>query len=128
MHRIGNTRQPFITKASQNQFKNSEVNPIAFKLIELQLTRFLIQIVQKSANVSYINPITRIENSNKNNHNNHREVREQLLIPGAAEEAPPSMAVAPPKRIRRGPKDLVAATAVRVWPHRGPGASSSVSQ
>ena len=49
-------------------------------------------------------------------------------MPGADEEAPPSMAVAPPKRMRRGPWDLVAPTAVRVWPVRGPGASSSVSQ
>ena len=44
------------------------------------------------------------------------------------EEDPPSMAVAPPKRISLGPWDLVAATAVSVWPHRGPGVSSSVSQ
>lgn len=49
-------------------------------------------------------------------------------MPGAEEDAPPSMAVAPPKRIRRGPWDLEAATAVRVWPQRGPGASSSESQ
>lgn len=48
-------------------------------------------------------------------------------MPGA-EEDPPSMAVAPPNRINRGPRDLVAATAVSVWPQRGPGASSSVSQ
>lgn len=34
-------------------------------------------------------------------------------MPGA-EVDPPSMAVAPPKRINRGPCDLVAATAVRV--------------
>jgi len=48
-------------------------------------------------------------------------------MPGA-EEDPPSMAVAPPNKIKRGPRVLVAATAVRVWPQRGPGASSSVSQ
>lgn len=48
-------------------------------------------------------------------------------MPGAEEE-PPSIAVAPPNRMRRGPCDLVAATAVSVWPVRGPGASSSVSQ
>lgn len=48
-------------------------------------------------------------------------------MPGA-EELPPSMAVAPPKRMRRGPWVLVGAIAVRVWPQRGPGASSSVSQ
>lgn len=49
-------------------------------------------------------------------------------MPGAEDEAPPSIAVAPPNRMRRGPWDLVAATAVRVWPQRGPGASSSESQ
>lgn len=41
---------------------------------------------------------------------------------------PPSMAVAPPKRMRRGPWFLVGATAVREWPHLGPGASSALSQ
>lgn len=35
-------------------------------------------------------------------------------MPGAEDDAPPSIAVAPPKRIRRGPVVLVAATAVRV--------------
>ena len=35
-------------------------------------------------------------------------------MPGAEEAAPPSMVVAPPKRIRRGPWVLVAATAVSV--------------
>lgn len=48
-------------------------------------------------------------------------------MPGVEEE-PPSMAVAPPNKIRRGPCVLVAATAVSVWPVRGPGASSSESQ
>lgn len=51
-----------------------------------------------------------------------------VLMPGAEEAAPPSMAVAPPNSMRRGPWVLVAATAVRVWPQRGPGPSSSVSQ
>lgn len=37
----------------------------------------------------------------------------QVRMPGA-EVDPPSMAVAPPKRIKRGPRDLVAATAVSV--------------
>lgn len=49
-------------------------------------------------------------------------------MPGAEEAGPPSMAVAPPNRMRRGPWFLVAATAVRVWPQRGPGSSSSESQ
>lgn len=38
------------------------------------------------------------------------------------------MAVVPPKRMRRGPRELEAATAVRLWAQRGPGASSSASQ
>ena len=45
-------------------------------------------------------------------------------MPGRPEDAPASMAVAPPKRMSRGPWPLVGATAVREWPHLKPGASS----
>ena len=45
-------------------------------------------------------------------------------MPGRPEDAPASMAVAPPKRMSRGPWPLVGATAVSEWPHLKPGASS----
>lgn len=53
-----------------------------------------------------------------------KKKKSTVLMPGMPEDAPASMAVAPPKRMSRGPCPLVGATTVSEWPHLNPGESS----